>query len=282
LQAFQKKGGLRLSFSKVDTVFYPYVLWSILQGVIEATLSSYTNGSVSYTDVFQLFLEPRAQFWFLYALFLIFIIVSILFSLLSKYARAIGLVFAVLLYVVVGDIYIGAMPNHVFHNMIFFILGIAFFHCYSLDASQVSRWMFLWLVLFIVGQYSFHRYQSILGYYSRIAELLLVIVSMLLVISLSYRGALKPKKWIVWVGASSMAIYLMHILAGSGVRIILSRVLGVDDYLVHLFIGTLVAVVAPLMVLVFVEKYRIPFVFSMPISRWFYEKKRRRGTTGSQ
>ncbi|MGS2718547.1 acyltransferase family protein [Eionea flava] len=268
LNTFQKKGGLRLSISKIDTVFYPYIIWSLFQGVIEATLSSYTNGTVSYADVFHLLVEPRAQFWFLYALFFIFIVSAILFTLLPKKAVSVGLLVSLVLYLLIGHVYVGAMPNHVFHNLLFFILGIAFFHYFTLDAAVVSRWFLLWLLLFVVGQYGFYLHEESLGVFSRVAKVLLIVVSILLVVSIAYLGAKKPKKWIVFVGTASMAIYVMHILAGSGVRIMLSRFLDIDSYIVHLLLGTLMAIIAPLLVFAFIKKYRIPFVFSLPVSRW--------------
>lgn len=43
-----------------------------------------------------------------------------------------------------------------------------------------------------------------------------------------------------------MAIYLMHILAGSGTRILLSRFLGVTDAAAHLILGTIAGVAIPL------------------------------------
>lgn len=268
LSTFQKVGGLRLSLSKVDTVFYPYIVWSLLQGFIEATLSSYTNGTVSYAEVFQLLVEPRAQFWFLYALFLIFIVSAILFTVLPKKAIGVGLFLSLILYLVIGNVYLGAMPNHVFHNLLFFILGITFFRYFALDAACVSRWFLLWLLLFCAGQYGFYVYEESLGGFSRVAKVLLIVVSILLVVSIAYLGAKKPKKWIVFIGTASMAIYVMHILAGSGMRIILSRLLDIDSYAVHLLLGTLVATIAPLLIFALIKRYRVPYVFSLPVSRW--------------
>ena len=44
--SFNSRGATKLVLSKVDTIFYPFVIWSIFQGCIEATLSNYTNGTV--------------------------------------------------------------------------------------------------------------------------------------------------------------------------------------------------------------------------------------------
>ncbi|MGI2172540.1 acyltransferase family protein [Shewanella ulleungensis] len=77
-QTLSKKGPVKLVFSKIDTIFYPYVIWSILQGSTEVIVSNYTNGNVTFSEVFSLLWSPRAQFWFLYDLFFIFIVFSLI------------------------------------------------------------------------------------------------------------------------------------------------------------------------------------------------------------
>ena len=39
---------------KLDYILYPYILWSIFQGVIEVNLAQYTNGDATYNEVFSL------------------------------------------------------------------------------------------------------------------------------------------------------------------------------------------------------------------------------------
>jgi fucose 4-O-acetylase-like acetyltransferase len=78
-----QRGRTGLVLNKVDTILYPYLIWSIIQGAPEALLSNYTNGNVALFEVFELW-NPRAQFWFLYVLFIIFIGISAIYSIFSK------------------------------------------------------------------------------------------------------------------------------------------------------------------------------------------------------
>tara|TARA_A200000113_G_scaffold65100_1_gene56316 strand:+ start:483 stop:698 length:216 start_codon:yes stop_codon:yes gene_type:complete len=64
-----------------------------------------------------------------------------------------------------------------------------------------------------------------------------------------------------------MAIYVMHILAGSGVRVILGKAFGITSTYLHLSIGVAAGVFLPLLAVKIIEKWRIPYVFSAPISR---------------
>src|SRR4051794_38320050 len=46
-----RRGRLGLIVNKVDTIVYPYIVWSLLQGFCEMALSSYTNGHVTVGEV---------------------------------------------------------------------------------------------------------------------------------------------------------------------------------------------------------------------------------------
>ncbi|HFZ2131086.1 TPA: acyltransferase family protein, partial [Klebsiella pneumoniae] len=72
MKSLQVRGLPYFIFNKVDTILYPYLIWSVIQGLTEFLLSKYTNGNVRLSDVFALLWHPRAQFWFLYSLFLNF------------------------------------------------------------------------------------------------------------------------------------------------------------------------------------------------------------------
>ncbi len=67
-----KRGPLRLIANRLDTIIYPYIIWSIIQGLIEIAFSRWTNNQFeSLSAVLSLLWQPRAQLWFLYVLFFI-------------------------------------------------------------------------------------------------------------------------------------------------------------------------------------------------------------------
>ncbi len=69
---------------------------------------------------------------------------------------------------------------------------------------------------------------------------------------------------LLFIGASSMTIYLMHILAGSGVRVILGKFLGIDSIAVHLIVGTLIGIAGPLIAQLVIQRYNLSFLLSPP------------------
>ncbi|BCL73202.1 acyltransferase/acetyltransferase [Vibrio nigripulchritudo] len=272
-QSFEKRGSKRLIFSKIDTIFYPYILWSILQGGIEAVLSNYTNGNVTFSEVFALLWEPRAQFWFLYALFLVFVVSAFIYSFVARSLTAILFVGTALNYVfntLLPDV---QLLNYLYQNLVYFFFGIAF-SVYSRE-SVFTRPQFLLIsfVTFVALQAGYH---GILGMnYSQrgLLSLILAISSIVFVVSLSMVLEKRSLRWLSYIGSASMGIYLMHILAGSGVRVVLTKVLGIQSFSVHLIVGCVVAIVAPLIALKITEMIKLRFVFSAPISKWFGSKE---------
>jgi len=263
-KSFSNKGGAKLIFSKVDTVFYPYVIWSILQGVVEVLLSNYTTNDVSLVEVASLLWSPRAQFWFLYALFSFFILSSVLYSLLSKQFTIPILVCSIALY-----LYPSLLPQDLWfisRNFVFFVLGIVF--TMYLKPEHFSSWIaLLGLALsFIVGQWVFHSYLSYEHTDKGVESLLLACISIAFIVSMSLLLSRANYKFFAYVGSSSMAIYLMHILAGSGSRVILSKAFGVDSVVIHLVVGCLVGIMAPLIALILIDKLNVKYLFSAPVS----------------
>lgn len=55
--------------------------------------------------------------------------------------------------------------------------------------------------------------------------------------------------WLARLGQASLAIYVMHVLAGSGARIVLQKLLGITSVSLHLLVGTVLGIVLPLLAL---------------------------------
>ena len=124
------------------------------------------------------------------------------------------------------------------------------------------------MLSFVACQYLFHGYLG-KSYADRGYEsLILACLSIAFVVSLSMAITKIPSRLLAWIGASSMAIYRMHILIGSGIRVALSQFLGLDNVLVHILAGCLMGVFLPLLALKMIDRFNIPYVFSAPLSYW--------------
>lgn len=264
--SLMKRGTTGLIVNKVDTVVYPFILWSLLQGSIEVVLSNYTNGDVTLGQVLSLLWSPRAQFWFLYALFLVFVVCSFVYAKADRrFFLPILLAFGAL-YVFKQDLATNNIGRFIFGNAVFFALGVWFneIRAYFLARYVPLTWLFG--VLFVVGQYLFHITFGLNWEVGGLPVLALASISIFFVISLSmWLGRIRIE-WLLFIGASSMTIYLMHILAGSGVRVILSSFMGIDSIPVHLVLGTLIGVAAPLLAQIIIKRYDLSFLLAPPRS----------------
>lgn len=70
--------------------------------------------------------------------------------------------------------------------------------------------------------------------------------------------------WLAALGRASLAIYVMHILAGSGVRIVLQKLLAIDAVIVHLVLGTLLGIGLPLLVNRLMEHHGLGYLLAWP------------------
>jgi fucose 4-O-acetylase-like acetyltransferase len=265
LQGLESKDTGRFFASKVDTVLYPYIVWSLLQGGVEVILSQYTNGNVTWSDVFSFAVNPRAQFWFLYALLLVFFFCGFIFSLVRpKYVWAV-FIFSFVLSLISAYCDFDRRVDFITNNLVFMLLGV----CFSkVDiANRLSGLKSLVIILSaLLVQLWFHfvgyRYTD-----EGLALLLVAILSVISVVTISVWLASKRVPLLGYIGASSMAIYLMHIFAGSGVRVISQKLLGIDSEAFHLIMGTVAGVVIPLLALNVIRRLNIKYAFSAPISR---------------
>jgi fucose 4-O-acetylase-like acetyltransferase len=270
ISSFRTKGLAESLCSKLDVIIYPYIIWSLIQGCIEVFLSTYTNGSVTIDQVLSLFTSPRAQFWFLYALFLVFVISLIAIYILKSASLSVLFMLSLVAYLspIDHDSFVGF--RLISNNLIFFWLG-AIFQNFRMVRFNNDALLFVVIIIFVGCQILFHGVGH--TYIDRgLPLLILSTISLLLVVSLSDFLTRYDLSFISYIGASSMAIYLMHILAGSGVRVILSKFLGVDSLYVHIIMGTFLGVLIPLLALKVLRYFKLPYFFSFPISRYLLKR----------
>ena len=278
LRSLRRRGRLGLAWNKVDTILYPYLLWSLLQGGVEVALSRYTNGHTTLAEVFTLW-EPRVQFWFLYGLFLV-----VMSAILLYRGEGRTWLLGLLALAAAAHLWQASIPS-VFHshyvvkNLVFFALGVWFSTVSAPMARNPFPWAAAGVAAFLAGQYLFHGVLGLVYSGLGLPSLLLAVVSILSLASLCMALAYRPHPWMLALGEASMAIYVMHILTGSGARILLSRGLGIQDAATHLIVGCLAGVLLPLLVLRLSQRFGVRGLFEAP-ARLSTEGWWRRRATG--
>ncbi|EFE94128.1 acyltransferase family protein [Serratia odorifera] len=271
--SLNRKGKTRFIISKIDTIVYPYIIWSLLQGSIEVVLSRYTNNPSSFSDVLMLFTHPRAQFWFLYALFVIFVVATLLYK-KDKFhlILPVMIVISAALYIYQNSLGNFAHFDYITRFMIFFLLGALAIRYASAIANVGMGVAGLALVAFVVLEWLFHGYLGLNYTDTGIMSLLLAIVAIAFIVCLSVLLARRDLAWLRKLGELSMVIYLMHILAGSGLRIALSKGLHVDNWAIHVIAGTLFGLIAPVIAYYVITRLHLTFLLERPHISWLQRK----------
>jgi fucose 4-O-acetylase-like acetyltransferase len=225
--------------SKLMTIVYPYFLWSLIQGLVQVIMSGSTNLPFHLSDLAAaIFWKPLGQFWFLYALLLCHIFVF-----LTTANRLRVSVFALAAYLVGINFELGIVSQSL-QFFLFYAAGLLAAEHLKAVAERLANPAGIAATFIATGGSIYTA--SRLGGFSAPWALPAALLGMLLVLQVSAALARSNRMRIIeLLGLASMPIYLMHILAASGARIVLSK-LGITDVYLHLGIGFLLGVLFPL------------------------------------
>jgi len=279
--SFKKRGFQQFVETKARMVLYPYFLWGFLQLTLQMLFTKYTNGHPTPSSYLNLFYLPRevGQFWYLYALFNV--------SVLNAFARnvlkipvtfniLIGLLFFYLSSVVYQEnIKIGLFFD-ILHNYIFFALGDLVSR-YLFDKKnyvyfESGKGLLLMLIPFLMAQVYFllqninntaSKYMFV-EYYQPGIFLIIALIGCAFIINLTFYLQKKNSlKWLTFLGKHSLYIYVAHVIAFAGVRIVLSNLLGIDNLIILLISGILAGLFVPLVVYKLALRMNMPWIFTL-------------------
>lgn len=220
---------------KTRRLLLPMLTMGTLYALIQR-LTPWTN-SDGVDRWWLLHIVPVAHFWFLEALFLIFLLVIALESLqMLTRPWTFWLVFgaAALLFVFVRPpVYFGLAGAT--YLLPFFLFGLA---CRRFDLrSRLARGSAAALLLCALAWLATHSNREFAGIF---AGLVVSLTSAFLLLRSGWQVG-----WLAWVGSFSFAIYLMHVFFSAAARMSLSA-LGVSDPYLHTLWGTGAGVLGPI------------------------------------
>lgn len=263
--SMEKRHGDGLIRNKFDTVVYPYIIWSLIQGGIELFLSHYTNSHFSPVEFLSIIWMPRDQFWFLYILmmcFVVFIIFEVSFDGVNYLFLTVIFSF---LCVFRSELHAPFIFDLFLANAVYFSSGILCSKFMAAFEWGCRKYIIPLLIFVAVSQYVFH---VICGFiYTKIGflSLYLAFVSILFVVGVGVN--LEGKMNVIkYIGKYSMPIYLVHIIAGSGMRIVLHGVFHINDLYIQVVCGTLAGIFFPIAIYKYANAWGLSALFIMPHS----------------
>jgi fucose 4-O-acetylase-like acetyltransferase len=264
-----RRGRKSFLTSKLQTIVYPYLLWSVIQGLVQWVMSANANHRFYLSDMTDILWDPIGQFWFLYALFLCQLFVCL------ATAQRLRLVAVAIVGYFLGIAFGPNILTIALKYFLFFAGGILLAGNLRAIVTRCAtpRGVGITFVALCVAVYLAHGVGNT-GTDWALPELSLglralpaAVLGILLVCEIALLISQTGERTLLRVlGIASMPIYLVHILAGSGARIVLMH-FHVDNLYLNLCVGVVCGLVFPLALYFVVAKMRLEKYFGFPKAR---------------
>ncbi|MGJ5049004.1 acyltransferase family protein [Bradyrhizobium oligotrophicum] len=250
-----RRGARSFLTSKLWTIAYPYVLWSLIQGGITMLLARDANIPIHPGDLAAIWYRPIAQFWFLYALMICHVFAVLVPSRTVLIPLALAGLGVFLALPIRPDLAL------TLHHLPFYVAGVY-------GTRVVAEWRpFGWSSPVVIG-IAFAAAVALGGQLSGmdangLASLPACVLGIAGTVGLCKLLAPTRHRWLAAAGVASMTIYVLHILAGSGVRIIMLKLHIPPLPWVYLLAGTVAGVVLPLIAHAILRRLNLLAVFGL-------------------
>lgn len=258
VRASLRRGPRAFLMGKIWNIAYPYFLWSLIQGGIIMAMGRGVNMPVSGADLADIWFRPFAQFWFLYALMICHVLAA-----LVPRCRAM-LVLAALAFVVFELLSARPALSLTLHDLPAYAVGLCGFR----SAADLPRYRTAWL---LTASLAFAAAVAVGGALSGmdaagVASVPAEILGILCVVLFSRILQHYSVSWLAAVGRMSMTIYILHLLAGAGTRIIMQRLHAPLNQYGYLLLCTSAAIILPMACHVLLQRRHLlgPFGFGWP------------------
>jgi fucose 4-O-acetylase-like acetyltransferase len=274
-RAVEREGTRKYLRSRDATFIYLYLLWSALQGGVKLLTSALVSSPTSIQDILALW-KPEGQLWFLPWLVVMTTVVGVTRPWRTRASLLIAISLSTALSLASWGISGPIAGTQGLGLAVFFVCGAVIgFDRFSaiIRAIALPVWWLIalagWAALVLLSMLTdatpptingdsrnlftvlLGVAGSLAGFFGVIAVARLISVLRNLTVGLSF------------IGERTLEIFLAHIIAGSGMRIILSAV-GIDDAYIHIIVGTTAGVTFPLLLIWFCRRINFPWLFKAP------------------
>lgn len=219
--------------------------------------SGVTNRGQGISQILALPYKPYAQFWFLYDLFFMFLIYMLLSKFMSK-KMILGI--SMLMYLFAPLMH-GWEFSRISSFFIFFVLGSLI---KDVDFSKVMNIGII--VLFVALNLGYYVISSDMASHLMMNQMMTFVVAVVGIFTACIVAKKVHWNWLSYVGSISMPIYIMHLLATAGIRIILLK-LGITSIFINVILGTIGGLGLPILSYWICNKLNLSIIFGMKLKR---------------
>ncbi len=263
LSTSAQRGMAGLAADKFRTIAYPYLVWSALTVILKAMLGAVVNHPRGLSSLPSILVVPIEQFWFLYALFVLTMLVGCLLSIGARPWLVLALAIAAYPAILPISATGWAPLDDARHCAIFLSIGVLA-HASALSPARIRRGAaaavsaagFLCVAFFVALPVFPGRELA-----APIIALLGILATTMLAVATS--GA-RIGVVIQYLGRHSLEIFVVHTMAAAGARILLQRAMHVDDPVVHALLGIFAGIAAPLGLALVLQRLGVDWAFTLP------------------
>ncbi len=260
-----KKTKSNFILHKLLNLGVPYIAFSALYILINSFVAQ-ANSKASLTDILFIWKTPIAQYWFLYALFFLFLIWTLCSGVLKNWQTTL-IVFAVACLATIFNIPLGSFSIVIYSGLAFGLGTVLDFK----SLTKPARWVKIFIIVsHIVTGIVTVAFDLIELPFVEDIMLLFGIYSSIMLISLLQN--IKPvHRFLLFTNKYSLQIYLLHTIFTAGIRIVLVN-LGVFQWWIHVVLGTTCGIVFSVLAAVIAKKTKVLDFFFFPVKTYNYLK----------
>ena len=270
-----RSGGIFLR-EVFGSIAYPYLVWSVLQTLMQLALSRYTNHRVSLSELAGIFVCPTMQFWFLYVLLLIYIGYYVLHWIGLGPLGAFGVFTA--LWSTQGWLDLGNWwPINLtrIHGVYFALGALATRYGWTGRAGRAPSAALALMPALGYGAVAIAVVRPPgdgLNFISWPAIALCgITASVALTVLLS---RVRGLDFVRVMGVHSLEIYVAHTIASAGLRIAIVKGFSIHNIAAHVTIGTAGGIILPVLLSRFCWRCHAEFLFRLPARAEHPENRR--------
>ena len=277
-RAIVRDGALSYVVNRDALFIYLYVLWSLLQGGVKLVTGALVNSPTSVADILQLW-RPEGQLWFLPFLIVMTTAAAIIRPWRNRVLAVSTVVATVLVSAIVWGTDFGYAGTQGIALSGFFFVGLLVrSDRLNRVISRIGTVISVASIAVMGGSYMLLITQRLAtapttgGDDRTLLSVLLGIlasglgVGTVLLLSRLLSKLGRAAQWLSFIGTRTLEIFLAHIIAASGARIVL-ELIGVGSPVVHISVGLIAGVTLPLILWWLGQKLRINFLFDWPFTR---------------
>lgn len=252
---------------KLINLGIPYIVFYLAYVFINMIFSSSVNSQKGMADILNILTNPMPPFWFLYALFFIFLVVPLLEKVMKDNKM---IIFAVAVLVHILNIYLKTeiyAIDIVAEYFIYFYLGAILVG--NLKEKNRTKFTIIHTITFFLTAllYCFVIKEQIINTkIMQILKMLLAILGTLVSIQIfrDLTNRIAKQKILNEISKNTFPIYLMHTTFSAGIRIVLLKI-GIENFYIHFILGLALGILGPIIVAKILEKIKYGNIVLYPL-----------------